>query len=163
MTNEEIDFKEIMNMHNGSDFNKELREKLQRENRRLKVLWITDDFKEYHIDLQIKRARHWFIDLEIIDVFKYKSGYDVVMIDYGMLGGGSRFDNEEHRRIRVLQDYKATDIKMVWCGALGRGDYYTNAVIQDFPRNKFLHNLPSLGFGDPEVDLHRWLGGIDKW
>ena len=158
----ELNFKDIMEMHNGSDFNKELREKLKKENRRLKVLWITDDYERGMTQNTFKQnAKDWFVDLYFTNVFKYKDGYDVVMIDYGMLGGNKKADKEEMRNIKVLQDYNATEIKMVWCGGLsGR---YEEAVRIDFPKNKFLHTIRSLYLNNFCVSLRRWLGGIDRW
>ena len=159
-----LDFDSIDNMHNGSDFNKELRAKLRKENRMLKVLWITDDrVAEDFEDYNEMESEQWFVSVDIINVFKYKAGYDVVMIDYGMLGDEYKNSQEEMRRIKVLQEYYATDIKMVWCGGLGGNKHYQNAVIIDFPRQKFLHNLKSLPLNDYYVNFNRWLGGVDKW
>jgi len=155
---EKLDFNKIMNMHNGSDFNKELREKLKKENRRLKVLWITDDYERGNTQNSFKEtSKHWFIDLYFSNVFKYKPGFDVVMIDYGMLGGEIKGDSEELRKIRVLQDYNATDIKMVWCGGLS-GRYQESSII-DFPINKFMHKIKDLRLNEFYVCLHRWQCG----
>ena len=132
------------------------------KDKKLKVLWITDDF-DRHIKLyEDNWARH-NLDLKILNKWEYLKGYDLVLIDYGFIGYWDKEKFKDFDKIRMLQSYYLEGCKMAWCGGLGGGDSYTNAVKEDFPKNKFLHNLRSLDLHDIEWSVIRWRDGVDEW
>jgi hypothetical protein len=121
-----------------------------------KILFITDDLstwghKQYtdHLDFFNKESGEDRLGLKFdiiasFEDFKTCNGYDLVMIDYGLVG------NSENA-ITILQKIYNTGIKMAWVGGLGGSNHYNEDARKLYPRQKFLHNLPSAPIGIDDV------------
>ena len=105
-----------------------------------KVLWITDD----------KRDSELYSDEDISYTFSYKfqyiKGYDLILVDYGFLGGRHKNDDVEKNNIDVLRKYYFDKTPIFWIGGLSH--MYVDKCKKDFPKIRFLHNIESFDLQD---------------
>lgn len=107
-----------------------------------KVLWISDDARDSEL----------YSDEDITFVmskeFKFVKGYDLILVDYGYLGGRKKDDGIEKNNIEVLRKYYLEKTPIFWTGGLSGGRYYAISCKKDFPNIKFLHNIESFDLHD---------------
>lgn len=119
-----------------------------------KVLWITDD----------ERDAELFSDEDIsytfLNEFKYIEGYNLILVDYGFLGGRKKDDEIETNNIEVLRKYYLEKTPIFWTGGLSH--MYVDKCKQDFPRIKFLHNIKSFDLHDIGFWVSDYLNQGDK-
>jgi len=105
-----------------------------------KVLWITDD----------ERDSELYSDEDVSYTFSYKfqyiKGYDLILVDYGFLGGRHKNDEVEKNNIDVLRKYYFDKIPIFWIGGLSH--MYVDKCKKDFPKIRFLHNIKSFDLQD---------------
>ncbi|KYC46926.1 MAG: hypothetical protein AMQ74_01737 [Candidatus Methanofastidiosum methylothiophilum] len=78
-----------------------------------------------------------------------RDSFDIVIVDYGIMGGTFRDRSEEKERLRLLQEFKADKKKLIWGGAITH--YIPASVKREFPKHKFLHNLPIVGLEPDDI------------
>ncbi|GAG96280.1 unnamed protein product, partial [marine sediment metagenome] len=111
-----------------------------REDRMKKVLWITDD----QSDSELYSDED--ISFTLLNKFEYLKGYDLILVDYGFLGGRKKDDEIEKNNIEVLRKYYLEKTPIFWTGGLSH--MYVDECKRDFPRIKFLHNIESFDLHD---------------
>lgn len=105
-----------------------------------KVLWISDDIRdsELYSDEDVSYTS--------LKEFKYIKGYDLILVDYGFLGGRTKDDEIEKNNIDVLRKYYFEKVPIFWTGGLSH--MYVEKCKKDFPKIKFLHNIKSFDLQD---------------
>lgn len=129
---------------------------------RKKVLWINDDFVDRIGSTQglyVEMFRDIDVDMDMKDVFEFDEKYDLVLVDYGFLGGQDWRDQKERDRIEVLRKYHLAGIPTFWTGGLA--ERYPVECKQDFPRLKFLHKIKSWNLRDLTHYVSQYLNGED--
>jgi hypothetical protein len=120
-----------------------------------KVLMILDDYEEKEIEQEIIETinegnANVKFDTTIIRRFKSietlnNLSFDIFLIDYGLMDDVFS-DLSEDKKIEYLQEWYSEGKTIIWCSALARR--IIPNVEDDFPHNKFLHNLRYVGI-DP--------------
>lgn len=75
--------------------------------------------------------------------------FDIIIIDYGLVGGIFRDRYEEKERLKLLQEFKADKKTLIWGGAMTH--YILSSAKREFPKLKFLHNLPVVGLEPDDI------------
>ncbi len=127
-----------------------------------KILFFTDDFDQEMLDMSCSDGDFFYNDesnwcrfkIEKITSFKEvdrRKKYDVVLIDFGLLGNREKQGEEEN--IEGLRYFHNKGIPLAYVGGLPER---SNAEARRFfPRIKFLHNLPCSSLSDMEFMLYR--------
>lgn len=107
-----------------------------------KVLWITDDTCLCDSELYSDDD----VSYNFLNEFKYIKRFDLVLVDYGFLGGRYKNDATEKQNINILRKYYLDNVPIFWTGGLS--ERYVAECKKDFPRIKFLHTIKSFDLSD---------------
>lgn len=117
---------------------------------RIKVLMILDDYEEVRIEQEIietinegnentKFDTTIIHDFDELEKLSNVGAFEIILVDYGVMGEYYVDKEKEDKKIEYLQNWYLDGKELVWCSALARR--IMPNVEDDFPNNKFLHNL----------------------
>lgn len=125
-----------------------------------RILFITDDFDNnaWQIRKKLCESGNIFYDsksnylkfkfdkVKTFEEIDNRKRYDVILIDYGIIG-------DKEKNIEFLESFWLKGILLAWVGGLGGSNRYNEDAKVMFPKQTFLHNLPSSNTGHEGILL----------